>query len=139
MREARAHGLGDFKGFTLVEIMIAMLLFSVALLGIASLATVVINGNNISKQVTTSTTLAQQKLEDYLSKGYGYGNYTTGTITENYGTIPDSDGNTALYTGYKRVTVVQNGPAVNTRKLMVTVYRKNNNNSSAVISTIVAK
>lgn len=138
MCEIKAHKLTTAKGFTLVELMIAIVLFSVALLGIASLASVVINGNNISKQITTSTTLAQQKVEYYLNKGYGYGIYTTSTYPEPFGTIPAADGNTGLYSGYRRVTTIVNGPAVNTRKLTVDVYKKSGTKSSS-LSTIIAK
>jgi prepilin-type N-terminal cleavage/methylation domain-containing protein len=136
--EIKVHRLSGAKGFTLVELMIATLLFSVALLGIASLATVVINGNNISKQITTSTALAQQKIEYYFNKGYGYGIYTTATYTEPFGTISSVVNNPALFSGYRRVTTVVNGPAVNTRKLTVDVYRKNSTSPTS-LSTIIAK
>ena len=114
--------LNDTRGFTLVEILIATLLFSVALLGVASLATVVIKGNYLSKQITTATALAQQKLEENINKGYV--NLSIGTETENYGAINSVDGTSALFSGYKRVSVVEGGPVLNTRKLTVTVYRK---------------
>lgn len=128
--------LVETKGFTLIEIMIATLVFSVALMGIASLAVVVIRGNFISKQISTATALSQQKMEEYINKGYS--NFSTGAVTENYGSITAADGSTALYSGYKRVSVIQNGPIANTRTLNVSVYRQSDN-ASASFSTIIAK
>lgn len=136
MRECRIQKLTDSRGFTLVELLIATLLFSVALLGIATLATVVIKGNLISKQITTSTALAQQKMEDCINKGYN--NLPTGTETENYGTIPAADDTTALYSGYERVSKIEEGPGDNMKKLTVTVSRKSGD-ASVILSTIIAK
>ena len=136
VHESKIQRLIGSRGFTLVELMIAMLLFSVALMGIASLATVVIKGNYLSKQITTASALSQQKLEDYLSKGYS--GLTPGQLIEPYGTIPAADGSTALYSGYKRVSIIQSGPAANTIMLKVTVHRKFDNVSSS-FSTIIAK
>lgn len=124
------------RGFTLIELLLATFLFAVALLGIASLATVVIKGNSVSQKITTSTLLCQQKMEYYLTRGYS--NYTTGTFLENYGSLPAADGSTTLYSGYKRSTVVANGPATNTRKVTVTVTRKSDNISTS-FSTLFAK
>jgi len=126
MRKAVNEKLSESKGFTLIELMIATLLFSVAMLGIASLATVVIKGNYLSKQISTATALAQQKLEDNINKGY-VSLPIGASETENYGTITASDGTNTLYTGYKRVSVVEDGPVDNTKKLTVTVYRKSDN------------
>lgn len=136
MRECRIQKMTDTRGFTLVELLIATLLFSVALLGIATLASVVIKGNLISKQITTSTTLSQQKMEDYL--GQDYSALLTGTVTEDYGAIEGADGNTALYSGYKRVSNIQDGPGLNMRMLTVTVFRQSDN-TSVSLSTIIAK
>lgn len=136
VHESKTQILIDSKGFTLVEIMIAMVLFSVALMGIASLATVVIRGNFLSKQITTTSVLAQQKLEDNLGKGYSA--LTPGTNIENYGNISTAKGNAALYSGYKRVSVIRDGPIANTLMLKVTVHRRFDNVSSS-FSTIIAK
>ena len=51
------------KGFTLVEIMIAILLLVIALVGLASVTVSVIKGNDFSRMVTTATTLAKDKME----------------------------------------------------------------------------
>jgi prepilin-type N-terminal cleavage/methylation domain-containing protein len=136
MSKAVKERLIDSRGFTLIEILIATLLFSVALLGVASLVTVVLKGNYLSKQITTATALAQQKMEENINKGYV--NLTVGTETENYGAITASDGTNALFSGYKRVSIVEDGPVVNTRKLTVTVFRKRDDVQISFY-TIIAK
>jgi prepilin-type N-terminal cleavage/methylation domain-containing protein len=147
--------LNESRGFTLVEILIATFLFSVALLGIASLATVVIKGNYLSKEISTATTLAQQKMEDNINLGYvtlstctkpGYvlesSNPYTCTFTEPYGAILAVDGTTALYSGYMRVSKAEaiknllGFTVADTLKLTVTVSRKSGNIS---FYSIIAK
>jgi len=63
--------IADSSGFTLIEVMIAILVIVVGLLGVAGVATTVINGNTLAKEMTTATTLAQDKIEDLKSTAYG--------------------------------------------------------------------
>ena len=51
-------------GFTLIEVLITIVILSVGLLGMASLTTGIINGNAFSKNASTATTLAQDKMEE---------------------------------------------------------------------------
>jgi type IV pilus assembly protein PilV len=57
-------------GFTLIEIMIAICLLGIALVGLASVSVMVIHGNAFSKSVTTATILAEDKIEELKSTGY---------------------------------------------------------------------
>jgi prepilin-type N-terminal cleavage/methylation domain-containing protein len=52
------------KGFTLIEVMIAVFLLTTALLAAAALTTAVIKGNVFSQKLTTAITLAKDKIED---------------------------------------------------------------------------
>jgi type IV pilus assembly protein PilV len=52
------------KGFTLLEFLIAILVLSVGLLGMASLTGAMINYNRIAFNSTKAVALAQDKLED---------------------------------------------------------------------------
>jgi prepilin-type N-terminal cleavage/methylation domain-containing protein len=144
MCDAVNEKLTGSKGFTLIEIVIATFLFSVALLGIASLTVTVIKGNFLSKQVSTATALAQQKLEENINQGYVNLLSLTFPMTEDYGEIRAADGTATLFSGYKRVSDVQpvrdalNNTVANTLKLTVTVYRKRDN-VSVNFYTIIAK
>ena len=100
-RQAHRH-----SGFTLIEIMIAMFVLAVGLLGAAGVATTVINGNALSKKITTATTLAQDKMEEL--KGTDYASIAT-----------DSDTQESIYT--RTWTVTSDSPAADIKTIEVKV------------------
>jgi prepilin-type N-terminal cleavage/methylation domain-containing protein len=57
-------------GFTLIEVMIALTVLAVGLLGVASLAATMLATADRSKYMTLASTLASEKLED-LNRWYG--------------------------------------------------------------------
>tara|TARA_B100000315_G_scaffold141720_1_gene130780 strand:+ start:2363 stop:2854 length:492 start_codon:yes stop_codon:yes gene_type:complete len=73
------------KGFTLLEVLIALTILSVGLLGLASITASVIRTNSFSDDFTTTTALAQDKLEELV-------NTTFGGLTNGNDTV-DADGN----------------------------------------------
>jgi len=89
------------KGFTLIEVMIAVFLLIVALVGLASVTVSVIKGNDLSKMVTTATTLAKEKME--VLKNAGATAYTTDAALS-VGSHTDSVG--APYTRQWKVEAV---------------------------------
>jgi type IV pilus assembly protein PilV len=68
------------QGFTLIEIMIAIFLLVVAMLGVISVTVMVIKGNSFSKTMTTATTLAADKMEEL--KNTAYASLADGTDTQ---------------------------------------------------------
>lgn len=58
------------QGFTLLEITIAVFLFVVALFAIASTTSMTISTNTFNKEITTATTIAQDKIEDMKNLAY---------------------------------------------------------------------
>lgn len=58
------------EGFTLIELMIAIVILSVGLLGMATLTGSIVQKNKFSNDLTAATTLAQDKLEDVRANGY---------------------------------------------------------------------
>jgi prepilin-type N-terminal cleavage/methylation domain-containing protein len=70
------------KGFTLIEVLIAVILLAVALIGLASVTTTVIKGNSFSQTLTTATTLAKDKLEDLKTIEYRFLPTTAGSDTK---------------------------------------------------------
>lgn len=58
------------RGFTLVEIMVALLVLTVGFLGVIGLLYTTIDRNRFAGQITEATTLAQDKIEQLKALGY---------------------------------------------------------------------
>jgi len=58
------------RGFTLIEILVAVFLLVAALLGVISTTVIVIQSNSLSKAMTTATTLARDRMEQLKNTGY---------------------------------------------------------------------
>jgi prepilin-type N-terminal cleavage/methylation domain-containing protein len=99
------------QGFTLIEVLIAMFLLSVAIFAIISTTPLLIKENALDKMATTATTLAKDKMESLKNQSYqSYGNLSTGT---------DSVTMDSTYT--RSWTVSPNTPAANMKTIAVTV------------------
>jgi type IV pilus modification protein PilV len=85
------------KGFSLIEVLTAMVILSVGMLGTAALISGIIRGNQTSRNVTTATTLAQDKMEQIVKAGYSGISSSTATETEDYNSITN-------YDNFRRVT-----------------------------------
>jgi prepilin-type N-terminal cleavage/methylation domain-containing protein len=60
----------DNHGFTLMEIMVAVFLLTIALLGLISTTVIVIKSNSLSPTMTTATALAGDKMEELRTTGF---------------------------------------------------------------------
>jgi prepilin-type N-terminal cleavage/methylation domain-containing protein len=63
----KRHCADNNKGFTVVELMVAVVITVIAFAGLATMEIACINGNSIASNVTTGITLAQDKMEDLMS------------------------------------------------------------------------
>lgn len=96
-------------GFTLIETLISLMVFSVGMLGLAGLTTVIVRSNTLSQQITTATVLAQDTLEALQTLGYTSVIPTTGiTISNRH-----------RYT--RSVGVVEEHPATGIKTVAITV------------------
>jgi prepilin-type N-terminal cleavage/methylation domain-containing protein len=122
--------LQETSGFTLVEILIAMVIITIVSLGSVTLTVGIMRGNSFSKRLATATTLVQDRIEDV--KRLGYTNVGTAAVTQNYGSITN-------FTGYKRVVTVTNDtPAAKMKTVNVTVFWDADNRSIQA-STILSE
>jgi type IV pilus assembly protein PilV len=118
--------LGQKSGFTLMEVLVAMLLLTIGLLGVANLTIGVIKGNSYSKNVTTATVVAQQQIEQAQRIGYTNANSLAGTATVAMGG-----------TSFTRTTTVTNSsPAANMKTVTVSAAWNPGNNSVSLNTTI---
>lgn len=63
-------GFMTHGGFTLLEVLFALTILSIALLGLASLTATVIRSNSFSGDFSTASALAQDKLEDLTNTSF---------------------------------------------------------------------
>jgi type IV pilus assembly protein PilV len=122
--------LSNDRGFSLIEIMMAMTIFGISMMGLAGMGGIAIKADMSSARITTANTLAQDRIE-YV-KGLDFSAINAAATTENYGAITQQK-------LYKRVTSVTTDPSdPNKKTVTVTVYwRADKNNIS--MQTIVTK
>jgi len=114
---------------TLLEAVIAMALFFVAVLAFAGVVVTASKGAAASKHLTVATTLVQNKLEQVRSAGYDPA--AALETTEAYGTIPDFD-------MYQRIVRMETGrPVPGLQTATVTVWWSDDRHS-VTVSTILA-
>ena len=95
-------------GFSLLEVMVAVVILGFGLLAIMHLFPVGLKASKISQDTTVASFLAQAKMEEL--KNTGWAQLSVGSTTEGYEppiqiTV---DKETYSYPGFKRVTTVQN-------------------------------
>ena len=111
-------------GFTLVEVVVAISILAVGLLGVAAMQTSAIQVNSAAGQMTTRINWAQDKMEELKSLPF------SDPWLEAAGNPPgvDSVGNTHEQTtsdGYfVRWDIADNTPIPNTKRIVVTVTGK---------------
>ena len=121
----------NHKGLTLLEAVIAMALFFVAVLAFAGVAVTASKGAVASKHLTIAATLAQDKVEQVKNAGYNAGLTAPTETMEAYGSIPD-------FPLYQRVVEMQQGrPVPGLLTATVTVSWADDRHSVKV-STILA-
>lgn len=104
-------------GMTLIEVLIALFVFSIASLAIAAMTFMSIQGNSMANRMSQSTFLAQDKMEELLSFR------DVATLQAALALSPESvDGNGAAGGTYTRTWLsTGNGPTAASRWLTVTV------------------
>jgi len=105
----------------MIEVFIAMVVLSIVLLGMAGLINITVTINRNSAEKTVAITLAQDKMEETITKGYLNISSTNQTLTEAYDAMP-------YFLSYKRITEIKiNKPDKDIKLITVDVYWNNDN------------
>jgi type IV pilus assembly protein PilV len=129
----------DFReegGFTLLELLVALAILSVGLLGTAVLTTGIIRGNFFSKNITSATAVAQTTIEGAQRVGY--------TAVNTYVTDSSKVPPTVSMGGVsfsQSASVTNNSPASNMKTISITVSWSEANNAarSVTLQTILSQ
>ena len=79
----------DSRGFTLVELLVAVCVMAIAFAGLATMQIACINGNSIASNITTGMTLAQDKMEELKSLDFNDPELADNNVT-NYLNLEDA-------------------------------------------------
>jgi prepilin-type N-terminal cleavage/methylation domain-containing protein len=124
------HPLHTQHGFSLIEMLIALVVLSIALLGMSRASVSMITVHTENERLARASALLQDRMETL--KHSGYSGVATVSSTEAYGTI-------SQYSTYKRVTsVAVDTPAANMKTVTVTIYWQNDRHTLSA-STILAE
>jgi type IV pilus assembly protein PilV len=121
-------------GFTLIEMLVAILVLTIGLLGTAALTSQVVKGNFFSKNITSATAIAQTQLESMQNKGYA------GATTTNFSAAAASVSMGGV-SFFRTTTIAENSPASNMKTITVTVTWNESNNAarSVTLGTILSQ
>jgi type IV pilus assembly protein PilV len=121
--------IGHEAGFTLIEIMIALVILSISLIALAGLQISAIRGNAFSKRMTTAVTIAEAKIEQLKNMPY--------VNIQSEASAQLTQGNMNFT---RQVVVTNNSPIANSKTVDVTVTWSDGSKSHTIpISTIVSQ
>jgi len=128
------------RGFTLIEITIALLVLAIGLVGILSLFPVGFDAAGRSMHTTTATMLAQRLIEDCKVQGYDEVNKDQTGYGHGYGM--DTGGDEVVfeapYNAYSyEIDVTPQTPPPDLKKITVTVHRPDGRDTT--LTTYMAK
>ena len=136
---ASRQTVGGDAGFSLVEAMVASLVLTVGLVGLAQLLAVATVMHSDARQATTSTTLAQQKLDELTKSttlAASLSSVQLGSIASNMAPYFDQPAD-----GVTRRWQINDGPVDDTWILQVKVVNKGGHiyGGNETLTTVIRK
>jgi type IV pilus assembly protein PilV len=92
------------EGFTLLEVLVAMTVFSIGVLALAQVQFAASSNNMQSRLTSTAASLASDRLEEVVYGASFDAIRTTNFPSENYGVV---DGSNPRYTHFQRTVAIQ--------------------------------
>ena len=113
--------LKDKVGFSLVEVLIAIFLLSIAIMAMATLQSRGIHSNNLANRTTEAATLAQFKLEEFIHRTSATAGETfaAGTTQDPDNPIDEMGDAGGIFT--RSWTFTNDSPVPNAQELVITV------------------
>ena len=120
---ARSHLTRDERGFTLAEVVVALLVCTVGLVGMAQMLAVTLRMQQLGRNSTSAVRMAQDKMDELSSMSFttGLSVQCGGSLTAdvaNYNDVPVLNGQAQQY---RRRWIVQAGPDNDPQLRQVTV------------------
>ena len=122
----------DSSGFNIIEVIIAMAVLSLVLLGMARMITITASVNRNSSEKTTAISLAQDRIEEMIAKGYSGIAPVSHTITEDYDSIEN-------LAPFKRTTDIHVDKPLPGMKLITVDVHWDNDNRQVRFQSIISK
>jgi prepilin-type N-terminal cleavage/methylation domain-containing protein len=100
------------RGFTLIEVLVAMVILTIALVSMAELMAITLRMQQLGRNQTAAIRLAQDKIDELMNQNYtdvrlAIGGSLTADQTNHFDVPQDEDGNSL---GYTRRWTVAAGP-----------------------------
>jgi type IV pilus modification protein PilV len=122
------------QGFTLIEVLVAIVILTFGLLAVGSMQVSAIRGNFMGGNTSIALSLASQKMEDLLNKDYNdaelndsnpgnNGNLSSITSVERQESLSEDGG---AGTFFRRIINIANQNSPTTKSIMVIVTWENN-------------
>jgi type IV pilus assembly protein PilV len=125
----RQPALAFDNGFTLIEILIALVILSIGLMALAGIQVSALKGNAFSKRMTTAVSIAEQMVEQI--RNIPYDNIQSQSASQ----VSQSNINFT-----SQVAVTNDSPIVNTKTIHVTITWTDGLKTHTVpISTIISR
>jgi prepilin-type N-terminal cleavage/methylation domain-containing protein len=112
---------GDERGFTLIEAMVAMMICSVGLIAMAELMAVTLRMQQLGRNSTSASRLAQDKIDELNTVGFCHASMLIGGSIAANNYVTDYNDIPAGATNYRRQWVVSAGPDASATLRQVTV------------------
>lgn len=115
----------DQKGFTLVELLIALTIFAIGLLSIAGMQITAIRANSSANTLSVASSVAQRVMEEILSRSSTDPFFTSEDTDATWDLDPDTAGTTIDIAGAgtysAKYTITTDDPVSNVTRIAVTV------------------
>lgn len=124
---------GDESGFSLIEVLIAMVLLAIGLLGTAALQVSAMRGNSFAGNISEANAYAQEKMEDLLALSYDNADLADGNATI---AVPTSYTHPSPPPGYTITWEVDvDNPIPDTKMITVTAAWQERNQAKSTVIT----